>query len=663
MSKTKKAKMEVSTDILKKINENPGKFADEINIKELVKILRSLSAIYYNTGNSLVSDEIYDILKETLEKRDPENPYLSEIGAPIEKNKVHLPYPMGSLSKIKPEKENLDAWLQKYKGPYVVSDKLDGTSAQYYKEKDNEFKLYSRGNGIEGQDISHLIKFVLPSSVKNDIIPVGTSIRGEIIISKNNFKKIANKMKNARNASSGVVNSKTVDKNIAKLCEFVAYSILHPRYRQSEQFKLLEEYGFKVVNYKIFDEINNKILSEYLTKRRKESEYEVDGIVVFDDSKTYQHKEGNPDYGFAFKTVAQDQILETKIKQVHWHPSMNGYLKPTIEIEPVNIGGTTVTFATAFNAKYVVDNKLGPGAVVKIIRSGDVIPYILEVVKPAKEPQMPDIAYKWNDTGVDILLKDLYGAQADVVTIKLISHFFKTLGVEYIGEGIVTKLVNSGYKTIPDIIDALINNKEKLSEIEGIGMKIIDKIENNLENAIKNTDLTTFIAASHIFGRGFGVRKVREITNTYPDILTKKWNTKTMIENIEKIKGFSSVTATQFAKNFEKFKKFFDQVNEVIDISYLKKVTKNNEKTNKNKNKNKNNILEGLTFVFTGFRDKELEDKITKEGGRVITSVSAKTSGIVAQDKEEKSSKIMKARKLNIPIMTKEEFIEKYKLT
>ena len=579
MSKTKKASTNVPESVLAKINENPKRFAETTEIKDLVKILRSLSAVYYNTGESLVSDEQYNIMKETLEQRDPNNPFLAEIGAPIERNKVVLPFPMGSLTKIKPEKENLDAWLKKYKGPYVLSDKLDGTSAQYYKESENVYKLYSRGNGVEGQDISHLIKFVIPSSVKKEEIPVGTSIRGEIIISKEDFKKIAGIMKNARNASSGVVNSKTVDKNIAKLCQFVAYSILNPTYKQDEQMKLLKEYGFKVVNYKIVNKIDYKMLSEYLIDRRKNSEFEIDGIVVFDNGQAYPIKYGNPEHGFAFKTVLEDQIAETKIKQVHWYPSMDGYLKPTIEVEPIELGGTTVIHATAFNAKYVVDNKLGPDAIVKIIRSGDVIPYILEVVKPAKEPQLPDVGYQWNSTGVDIILKDLYGAQADAVKIRLISYFFSTLDVEYIGEGIVTKFVNAGYKTIPSIINALKNKKEQLSQIEGIGMKMIDKIWSGLKNALENTDLATLMAASHAFGRGFGRRKLKEITNAYPDIMTQTWNTKTMIGKIEELKGFSSTTATQFAENFNKFTKLFNDINKIVDISYLKEIPEKMKKS------------------------------------------------------------------------------------
>ena len=105
--------------------------------------------------------------------------------------------------------------------------------------------------------------------------------------------------------------------------------------------------------------------------------------------------------------ITDEQIANVKVIQVIWKPTKDGYLKPKIEIEPTNLVGVTITYATAFNARYIVDNNIGPGAEIKIIRSGDVIPYILEVIKGAKKgPQMPEFPYKWNDSNVDLILKD-----------------------------------------------------------------------------------------------------------------------------------------------------------------------------------------------------------------------------------------------------------------
>lgn len=183
---------------------NPIDNAKIISVSKLEKYLRKLSALYYNTSNSPVSDSIFDTLKEILEERDPDNSFLYEVGAPIESNKVKLPFPMGSLDKIKPTTGELERWTKIYKGSYELSDKLDGISALLYKKDD--VKLYSRGDGLFGQDITHLLKYV---NIDLSAFPNNNAVRGELILSKKNFEKIKKddpKIKNARNIVAGVVN-------------------------------------------------------------------------------------------------------------------------------------------------------------------------------------------------------------------------------------------------------------------------------------------------------------------------------------------------------------------------------------------------------------------------------------------------------------------------
>ena len=146
---------------LVKLLKDPYNFATKVSIVLLEKLLRKLSISYYNTGKSIVSDEIFDILKDVLEKRDPKNPFLKEVGAPISKDKVKLPYIMPSLDKIKPSTNALEKWKNKFKGPYTTSDKLDGVSALLVFNKDGQM-LYTRGDGKKGQNISHLMSFDRP---------------------------------------------------------------------------------------------------------------------------------------------------------------------------------------------------------------------------------------------------------------------------------------------------------------------------------------------------------------------------------------------------------------------------------------------------------------------------------------------------------------------
>lgn len=633
------------------IKKDPIKFATEISISKLVKLLTLFSDRYYNTGEALVSDQIYDQLVEYLKANDPENIFLKNVGAPIKGSKeiVKLPFQMGSLNKIKPDTGELEKWIVKYKDSYILSDKLDGASAQFYKDQMGKIFLFSRGNGDEGQDISHLIDFVIPKKAQ-DVIPNGVSIRGEMIISRLDFKKISDKMKNARNAISGLVNSKTVDKDVANIAQFVSYSILNPRYTQEEQMKLLTNWGFKVVTYQKMSKINEDILGNLLIERRKKSEFEIDGIVCVNNSQIFQHMGGFPDYAFAYKMILDDQVAIAKVVDVIWEPSMDGFLKPTIKIEPVELVGTTITYATAHNAKFVVDNKIGIGAKIKIIRSGDVIPYILEVVEPG-EVQMPKYPYKWNKTNVDLVLKDLTGEAGQIVTKKIIAHFFRTIGVKHLGEGIIDKLVNNGYDSIFKILTA---NKDELSEIKGLGSKIVSNIFDEIDKAFESMELATFMSASHKFGRGLGEKKLAEIVETYPNILTQTWKSEEMKEKIFKIHGFSDISADLFTEKFSDFLKFYKEISKIKNISRF-------EKKEEPKKEIKDQLLSGQTIVFTGFRDKDMETFITKNGGKISTSVSKNTTILVHADGgDTSSSKFVKAKELGVQLMSKSEFTQKY---
>lgn len=660
-------------NVVKEILDNPDTWAHSITVTKLITIMKELSAHYYNTGESLVSDEIYDILKDVLEERDPTNKYLAEIGAPIVKNKdkVKLPHFMPSLDKIKPSSDSLDKWKKKYKGPYTLSDKLDGVSGLLIKDKKGS-KLYTRGDGVKGQDISYLLPYLI-STKGNKLkdVPDGTAIRGELIISKKDFTRLNkdlkksgdNELKNARNTVAGLVNSKTVPMDIAKTTTFIGYSILYPRYNHKIQMEKLKEWDFQNVHYKVVNDekdLSNDNLSEYLKKRRIDAEYEIDGIVVTDASKAYTVAENkNPSHSFAFKTILTDQIAEVTVLDVEWNISKHGSLKPRVRVTPIELGGVTIEYATAFNAKYVQDNVLGPGAVIKLIRSGDVIPHIMEILKPAAKAKMPDISYKWSKTGVDAIVKDIKGKDKDAQTIKQLTYFFKTLGVKFISEGIITKLVENDYNTLVKILKAG-DTKDDLYEIDGIGNKLVDKIYNNMDAAFKTVTLERLMAASGIFGRGFGVRKNKLIVSAHPNLMRLKWanDRDKLFDKIMELEGFDTVTATQFADNFKKFKKFFQILDGIVDIKHLKVATKDLAKGSKKGSKKSK--VDGKKIVFTGFRDADLEKKVEDNGGKINSSVSGNTDIVVYADTDvaKDSSKYKKAEELGTKMMTKDAFLK-----
>jgi hypothetical protein len=184
---------------------------------------------------------------------------------------------------------------------------------------------------------------------------------------------------------AGIVNRNSVDKEKVADLHFVAYEVIQPTLKPSLQMEKLVESGFETVLHRVEPDISNEMLSELLIDWRMNYVYEIDGVIVSDD-KVYPRKaSGNPDHSFAFKMVLSDQIAEAKVVNVLWTPSKDGYLKPRVQIEPVHLGGVTITYATGFNGAFIQENKIGVGAVIQIIRSGDVIPYIRGVTVPAAE--------------------------------------------------------------------------------------------------------------------------------------------------------------------------------------------------------------------------------------------------------------------------------------
>ncbi len=195
-----------------------------------------------------------------------------------------------------------------------------------------------------------------------------------------------------------------------------------------------------IVSYDIYHDISLEILDSILQRRKKKSIYEIDGIIVTDDHKHTRNKSGNPPYSFAYKGMSQS--ADVKVIEVIWKPSKDGFIVPRIHFEKVRLSQADLEYTTGFNAKFIVDNSIGPGAIITIVRSGDVIPYILGVVKPAKKPSLPeDLDYEWDDNGVNIILDD--ADKNETVIIQRLTKFIRSIGVENLSEGIITRLVKA----------------------------------------------------------------------------------------------------------------------------------------------------------------------------------------------------------------------------
>ena len=311
---------------------------DSLPESELNEILGLTNEKYYNE-TPILTDNEYDILKEFIERKFPRNTIINTIGAPISgRNKVKLPYEMWSMDKIKPDSNALAQWKSKYPGPYTLSCKLDGVSGLYTKDK-----LYTRGNGLIGQDISHLISSLHLPSLH---VPSTHAVRGEFIIPKRVFQeKYADKFANPRNMVAGIINKQSPDDRIQDV-KFVTYEIIEPQLNPSKQLQTLQELGFDTVMYRIENAatLTNELLSGILLDWRKNYEYEIDGIIVTDDH-IHPRVSSNPEHAFAFKMQISDQMAEAKVVDVLWEASKNGYLKPRVRIEPINLGGVRIEYA------------------------------------------------------------------------------------------------------------------------------------------------------------------------------------------------------------------------------------------------------------------------------------------------------------------------------
>jgi NAD-dependent DNA ligase len=628
---------ETYKNIANDFKKNGISVLESLNEKQLSQLLREANRAYYNE-EPFFTDNQYDIVKEFVESRYPSNVVLHEIGAPVERNKVKLPYPMGSMDKIKPDTNALANWMAKYKGPYVLSCKLDGVSGLYTTEGASP-KLYTRGDGKVGQDISHLIPFLRLPKTK------GIVIRGEFIIPKALFDaKYKETFANPRNMVAGIVNHKTINEAIKDL-HFVAYELMKPIRKPSEQMELLLTLDVETVLYKIEPTITNELLSNTLLEWRYNYAYEIDGVIVANDS-VYERKSGNPEHAFAFKMVLSDQVAEAKVVDVIWAASKDGYLKPRVQIEPINLGGVQITYATGFNGAFINDNKIGIGAIIELIRSGDVIPYIRKVVVPAQEPRMPSIPFKWNDTHVDIMLEDL--ESDETVREKNITGFFRGIGVEGLSTGNVKRIIETGYDSVPEILKMTIGD---FLQVEGFKEKTASKLHDGIKEKIDAASLTTIMSASNMFGRGFSEKKIDLIMESYPKVLLSKESDAQKIVKISAIKGMATKSAESFVERIPEF------INFIKEAGIVKKLA---EGIPEKKEVDQSNPLFGKSIVMTGFRDTALQEAIKDVGAKLGSSVSSKTFVVLVKDKDEDTGKANEARKLSVPLMTPEEFTIKY---
>jgi NAD-dependent DNA ligase len=619
-------------------------FLEPLKQTDLETMVLKANVAYYNK-TPLLTDNEYDIVKEYLERKYPDSQVLLEIGAPIQKNKATLPYQMPSMDKIKPDTNALSTWKSIYTGPYVLSCKLDGVSGLYTTMGDTP-KLYTRGNGTIGQDISHLLKYLkLPTEQK-------IVVRGEFIIPKAVFEeKYKSDFANPRNLVAGIINSKTVDEKIRDL-HFVTYEVMEPVLKPSEQLYILGRLKFEVVQHQVVQEISNEALSALLLDWRSHHQYEIDGVIVTND-KIYARTAGNPDHAFAFKMVISDQVAEVKVVDVIWTPSKNGYLKPRVRVEPVRLSGVTIEYATGFNGKFIEENKIGVGALIEIIRSGDVIPYIKSVIVPAERAKMPAVSYVWTDTHVDIILENV--AEDVVVLEKNITAFFVGIEVEGLSTGNVKRLIAAGFDSVAKIIHM---KKLDYENVEGFKSKLTDKIYTSIHDRLGKASLIEIMAASNVLGRGLGERKIKPIMDAFPIILTSNETNSEKVAKLLTVKGIGKENAATFVSNIPAFLAFMQE----CGLEHRMRGSPVPEQENVLRPVNISHPLYGKKVVMTKVRDKQIIEHLKQVGAILEDGIKKDTFVLIVKSKEDVSNKTKFAVEHAIPIMTPEEFKGTYNI-
>lgn len=631
-----------------------------IHQKELEEKIVEANRLY-REGNPVMSDKEYDRMKEELERHFPDSDILKKsiVEESVKGDRMEkLPYPMFSLEKVKTVDEIVrwvkDVWGLSSNDRIVITPKYDGISL-LVDETTND--CWTRGDGTEGQNSRDHYRYVNHGNPMNK---KGCFTFGEAIIPIGMFLKNVKPLgyKSARNAVAGAFNADDFNAQVLGNTAYIRYGIMDSDRDKSMQLaELYNDYDpyatqYWVTSAGVFDD--EKTALTYLNDLFESiKNFKCDGLVIEVDNKTKREElgrlpNGNPRYAIAYKNPDWQERFTTKVKKIEWSISKDGKSKPVIVFDPVEFDGATVSRCTGYNAKYITDNHISPNAYIVVSRSGDVIPKHLETVGYSVElfremcdgmmicPSCGELL-KWDETLTDIVC---INPDCKEKKIKQIAYFFATLETEEMQEATIRKFYEGGLDSVEKIVNA---SEKELSQIGGIGAKLSKKLRGQFDKYADNgVSFAKILTAYNVFGGVIGEKTCQMIFDSLSDedIDTIFKEGKTPMESLLAVPGVAETTAKIFNNGIGLF--FYIIENSPFPISY----TKNNVVLADNPE----------SVCFTGFRNKEWEERLSKEGHKVVSGVSKNTTILVTKDKESSSSKVKKAKELSIPILTPEEF-------
>jgi DNA ligase (NAD+) len=593
---------------------------------------------YFEGDTEIMTDAEFDILENKIRKADPDWKGLHKTGAPVKhKEKVVLARKMPSLNKVYPEQ--VGSWMAKNKSnTYYAMHKLDGTSLQLVVENGKASRLHTRGDGEIGKDVSHLLPYV--GSGWGFPRGLNAELRMEAVMSKRDYKKWAHEFDNARQLVNGVFNRKQPHPALADI-SLVVLGVYGKTIR--EGLATANNWNMDTVTTVDVDgsESYAKALEVILDKAKK-AVFEVDGLVIATSDFVLDYKSNDkPKSGIvAFKVNAEDEMVEATVKEIIWQVTGRGRIVPKIKIAPTPMNGVMVQYATAHNAKMMLDKKIGPGAVVKMVRSGGVIPYIVEVLKPGKI-QNPTVPFELEGVHY-VVTEEADDSTLDRIEILNLVKFFTTLGIE----GLKAKNLTALYGVIQEPAHYVRIWKEgkltkTLSHVMGANAaKVTQSFDAVFSKPVHVRDL---LPALQVYGVGIGKRKLQQIEDAGVSLACL---TNDRLVDVQDVPGFAEKTYKLLVKGKLHARiqlKLFKQLGIELDTSLPTKKAK--PSTGK---------LVGLLVSFTGYRDKDQEAKVAAMGAEVI-SYGGKTTVLLYKDGGKASSKVEAARKKGIKVCTFEE--------
>ena len=655
-------------------------------IEELRKELREHNHNYYVLDNPTISDYEFDMkLKELqdLEAKHPEfydasSPSL-RVGGMITKNfaTVVHEHRMYSLDNSY-SKEDLEDWekrIQRNLGDVPVEFtcelKYDGASISITYEQGKLVRAVTRGDGIQGDDVTNNIKTIksVPLQLKGDY-PDKFDIRGEIVLPFDGFQKmneerIANGEEpymNPRNTASGSLKLQDSSVVAQRPLDCLLYSIVGRNLNIDSQFHMLEkarEWGFKVPTVAKLCKTTVEVMAfvEEWDVKRHELPYETDGVVIKVNSLQNQEELGftskAPRWAMAYKFKAE-QVFTT-LNEITYQVGRTGAITPVANLEPVLLAGTTVKRASLHNADQIEKLDIRVGDTVFVEKGGEIIPKIIAVdlSKRPADSQPTEYIHECPECGTELTrtagdakhyCPNEYGCPPQITG--RIQHFIsrKAMDIEGLGGETVELLFKEGL--IDDYADLYKLTKEDVLPLE----RMAEKSAENLVNGVAESVKVPFERVLFALGIRFvGETVAKKLAKAYKNIDALKEATLEHLTSVDEIGERIAQSVIDFFAN----EKNIDAIERLRSFGVQLSISEE-------KLQNQTDTLAGNTFVVSGVfeilsRD-ELKKKIEDNGGKVGSSISSKTSYLVAGDKMG-PSKLAKAEKLGIPIISEQDFI------